>query len=910
MKQHINGAKWWKFDFHSHTPKSFDYGRGNVAAKDIPAKEWLLKYMANDIDCIAITDHNTGSFIDEVKKAYIDLKTESPAGFKELFLFPGVELTVNGGIHVVAIFDPSKTSEDITHIIGECKYQGTSGDSNGVTSETLESVINIINKKNGIAIPAHVDENAGLFKQQSGPTLEQTLKFNKDNLLALEVMNKDFDFPDIYNQTKLNLAKVVGSDSHTLDEIGRYFTWVKMSKPSIAALKLALHDGEDGILRYDEIDSNPNDLSHRYFIKSLTVSHGYKAGNSTPLISNFSPWLTSIIGGRGTGKSSIINYLRIIFDRINDMPDEIQNEFDKFNRIGKKSETGMLRENTCITAEIIKDGKLQKIQWENNQHSIQNWISEEQSWSNANNVTNIRELFPIQVFNQKELYSLTNNPSKLIELIDSQFDKASWNDEKKELVSRWLAKRLEKRNLQEMILEEENIKASLSAVTNKIELFESSEYNEILSKFNRYTKVNNNFKALADGIENFICDLTEIDSNFPTITQAEEISNILDETTLNYIDDLNKNFGNVRAKIIEALQLLEPYKSKILLNLNDLPWYTEFIHSKEAYEGIIGQVKELGTDSYEELIKKRNTLNEKLFKISSQKDELETINEQLSTLYNSIIDKEKELRSKRNEILSRWKTSNTGTPILTIELDPMADLDHANSSFRKLLRKDGNEYAQYILTFNDSNNPDKGLIANIINEPFSSRWSKRESEIEEFISCTEVDSKSMDRRLAKHLDSLKSTTPEDIDRLLIWVPEDKLNLKFNKHGSMVNIETGSAGERTAGMLGLLLALNTSPLVIDQPEDDLDTSLISNFVVTGFKTLKKDRQLVVVTHNPNIAVNANSDNIVHMNYTTGQITVSANDALQDTEIRNAVCDVMEGGQIALDKRYYRISKALK
>ena len=154
MKEHINGAKWWKFDFHNHTPKSFDYGRGNVIEKDISSKEWLLKYMAKDIDCIAITDHNTGAFIDEVKKAYSELKTEHPEGFKELFIFPGVELTVNGGIHIVAIFDPSKTSEDIAQIIGECKYQGTSGDSNGVTSETLESVINIINKKKWYSNPS------------------------------------------------------------------------------------------------------------------------------------------------------------------------------------------------------------------------------------------------------------------------------------------------------------------------------------------------------------------------------------------------------------------------------------------------------------------------------------------------------------------------------------------------------------------------------------------------------------------------------------------------------------------------------------------------------------------------------------------------------------------------------------
>jgi hypothetical protein len=85
------------------------------------------------------------------------------------------------------------------------------------------------------------------------------------------------------------------------------------------------------------------------------------------------------------------------------MPDEIKTEFDKFNIIGKKSETGMLRENTCIIAEIVKDGKVHKIQWENNQHSIQIWNSEERSWSNPNIITNIKELFPIQIFNQKEL---------------------------------------------------------------------------------------------------------------------------------------------------------------------------------------------------------------------------------------------------------------------------------------------------------------------------------------------------------------------------------------------------------------------------------------------------------------------------------------------------------------------------
>jgi len=163
---------------------------------------------------------------------------------------------------------------------------------------------------------------------------------------------------------------------------------------------------------------------------------------------------------------------------------------------------------------------------------------------------------------------------------------------------------------------------------------------------------------------------------------------------------------------------------------------------------------------------------------------------------------------------------------------------------------------------------------------------------------------------AEHIDSLKANTPEDIDRLMVWVAEDKLVLKFKKQGKEEDIEIGSAGERTAGMLGLLLALNNIPLAIDQPEDDLDSRLISNFVVPGFKTLKQTRQLILVTHNPNIAVNANSDNMFHMNFTSGQIIVEGNDALQNKDIRLAVCDVLEGGREALNKRYFRISKALK
>jgi len=55
------GARWWKFDFHTHTPASDDYGKGPDQAmfKSRNPEEWLLDYMRAGIDCVAITDHST-----------------------------------------------------------------------------------------------------------------------------------------------------------------------------------------------------------------------------------------------------------------------------------------------------------------------------------------------------------------------------------------------------------------------------------------------------------------------------------------------------------------------------------------------------------------------------------------------------------------------------------------------------------------------------------------------------------------------------------------------------------------------------------------------------------------------------------------------------------------------------------
>ena len=107
------------------------------------------------------------------------------------------------------------------------------------------------------------------------------------------------------------------------------------------------------------------------------------------------------------------------------------------------------------------------------------------------------------------------------------------------------------------------------------------------------------------------------------------------------------------------------------------------------------------------------------------------------------------------------------------------------------------------------------------------------------------------------------------------------------------------------MLAFLLAYGNEPILLDQPEDDLDNRLIYDLVVREIQTNKLRRQLLIITHNPNIVVNGNADLVIPIEERSGMATIPVTGALQDPAVRKAVCDIMEGGREALERRFRRI-----
>ncbi len=192
------GARWWKFDCHTHTLASDDFLQGCELQEisQVTPEFSLRKFMEAGIDCVSVTDHNSGEWIDKLKRALTKLAEDGnkPKWYRPIHLFPGVEKSTNGGAHLLAIFDPEKKTSDIDSLLGAVGFGGTKGTCDGVTTKSLSEVTDEVVKKGAIPIPAHVDQEKGLF-QLIGKTLDDVLKkktFTPWNYVVMPSINPSF----------------------------------------------------------------------------------------------------------------------------------------------------------------------------------------------------------------------------------------------------------------------------------------------------------------------------------------------------------------------------------------------------------------------------------------------------------------------------------------------------------------------------------------------------------------------------------------------------------------------------------------------------------------------------------------------------------------------------------------------
>lgn len=905
---YIAGGTWWKMDFHLHTPGSYDYGNGQpdeAAQKAITPKQFLLDCMTKELDCIVVADHNTVKWVSKLRSALTELRKENSEGFREIVLFPGIEISVTGNIHLLAIFDPSVEDDKLNQILGKFDYASDMGrEDSKYTNKPLRDVMQIVNQNKGIAIPAHVDKPCGLFN--SPPTIIKSA-FSDTDILALEVTESTVN-NQLYIESKLHLAYVLGSDSHNTRTIGDKFTWVKMGEANIEALKLALYDAEDGAVRSISPLDNPNNIHGRTYIKELTIENGKCIGRSVPYKIAFSPWLTNLIGGRGTGKSSVLKFIRLLLNKGDELPESLARDFKDFTSVSnKRDDLGMLISKdeikTTVYMKVLVDGIEHSLMWKDG--VTFEFISDTQVWEPA---VALQKRFPVQMFSQKQLYEMTSDPELLFKYLDERWNSEKWRENVIQTQRDYYNVQQNIRFLTEKANQKAGLEAQLHDVNAKIAVFETEKTREVLKEQNKLSSnkklafsVYNQYKPFVDLAKEF-GSLTDVESSIDLFGLDEESKTAVEQWRVS-IEAMRKELTTVFAKYSGQCVSFDNFLSGLKL--------TELIDTNNAaMKQVIEELRASGVegiDKYADLLKLRKQHQEKIAAIgdiASQQEECkEKANQLIIALSDLIIQRNKE----RNAIIKKWNDIGQ----LKVTLLPMADLERNANTFRGFIQKDTEFSADIFEEYEDST-PAKGLIADIASPGSLEEKLTVLANLKKSIITR--DSGRFSKRFITHIARLFEQHPESADYVAMWLPEDKIELAINisTNGKLDyrRIDAGSPGQRSSAILSLIFAISNTPLIIDQPEDDLDTRNITEIVVNGIKNIKSTRQVILVTHNPNIVVNTNSEQIVQLDFHNGQICNACSGALQNHDIRDAICNVMEGGKDALKKRYYRIFKALE
>lgn len=911
------GAKWWKFDFHTHTPASDDYGKGadQEALKQRTAREWLMDYMKAGIDCVAITDHNSGAWIDKLKTEYAKMEKEKPSDFRPLHLFPGVEISVHGGIHVLAIFDKDKETSDIDSLLGAVGYNGGKGASDSVTTKSLTEVADEILLKGGIAIPAHVDENNGLFKL-TGQTLKQAL--DCEIIEAIEVTNEHSTKPSAYASRNRPLTEVVGSDAHHpkgnpgQKYPGSRFTWIKMGHPCIEGLRLALLDGPLSVLRSDATAQDPNQHAEMA-IEYIEVKEARYIGRPNAFRVDLNPWMNAIIGGRGTGKSTIVEFLRLNLRRDKELPDTLQKDFAKyFEPYRSRDEDGLLTDDSHLVAVYRKDGARYRVQW--NQRGDANAIEAEQddgSWRAEPG--EIPERFPVRIYSQKQIYELAKTPLALLKIVDEspEVDRRSWENKWKEEESRFLSLRAKAREIESGLSDEPRLQGELKDVQRKLEVFEQSGHAEILKEYQRRMRQQ---RAVDEWVQSWAVGgkrLREVAQEImPDSLDAESFAQDKPEEKA-FLDRANavlSEIQQVRDELEKSAVKLDEILSKWKSDQESSPWAHAVKKSIEEYKQLqIKLAQEAVNDpsAYGELVLRRQMLESQLKEFESRRKQLGSVQKEAQDSLTRLLEMRRELTNRRKAFLTKVLQGN---PHVRIEVAAYGARETVEEAFRRLIQREGGGFERDIGKVDNG----EGLLGELYQEdPDATNFERRLAQLKEKLTRVAEDDREStrqirDQRFVAHLAKLP---PETLDRLDLWFPEDSLRVEYSTSGDGAgfrSIQEGSPGQKTAALLAFLLSYGKEPIILDQPEDDLDNHLIYDLIVTQLREIKQRRQVIVVTHNANIVVNGDAELVVALVARNGQTQIETSGSLQEKAVRKTICEVMEGGEKAFEQRYRRIA----
>lgn len=856
-----NGASWLRADFHLHTKadKEFAYTGGE---NDF-CRLYLEQLKSQNINVGVITNHNKFD-----KNEFLALRKKA---LKEgIGLFAGVELSVNdgaNGIHCLLVFDYEKwciNGEDFINQFLTAAFEGIANRENENTrcKYNFETVLQKLNEhanngRDSFIILAHVEQNSGFFNELDGGRIQQLVSNELFSHFVLGFQKvRTFDKIAIWKtwfRDKLP-AFVEGSDCKNIEEIGRPHlqsgeaktTYVKIGDFNFEALRYALTD-----FNYRVKHNSKPEIKNSY-IKSIAFEGGLLGETKI----DFSPELNTLIGIRGSGKSSILEILRytlgIPLSPITVDPRYKEGLIENVLRSGGKA-------ILTIVNKQKEEYRIEKIYGQKEDIYKGDVL---QAGISVNAVFD----YPVY-FGQKDLSNKdVDFEADLIQrLVGTRLkDIQSKIEQKKREVGNIISEIKKLRNLNELKKETEIV---IKNAEHQLKFFREKGVEDKLKQQTLFDSDVSKLSQSEGSVRSYLNELQSLIANHDYFFQQEisgsEANQVFFDEAKNLLRELKSEFEKLKTIQKNSVQFQEKYKELIgKINVKKEGLKEEFAKIK----------REIGTDTinpdnFLSLNRQINTSRLKLLEIDKSEKKRKKWKDELS---NKLVELDnlwlEEYRLLKNEVNRINETESKLSIVVEFKgrrdkfIDKMKQIFRGSGIRETAYQEVEDNYKDFIQIYKDSSK-----LNTILNE----------NQVVDF----------------------KRRFNENLEDLLTFKVDNKIVIQYNGK----SLDKHSLGQRASALILFLLAQKENDvLIIDQPEDDLDNQTIYDEVIKELKKIKGNMQFIFATHNANIPVLGDSEKVVACSYDEKKITLHSG-SIDHHQTQRYVVDIMEGGDEAFSRR---------
>ena len=850
------------------------------------AREMISKALEIGVSVLAITDHNNASGISVFRRA----------AENRITIFPGFEVGSAEGIHVLCIYPPEAEEERLNRFLGELGIREP-GPTTTLSDKPFVDLLATVRTQGGITIAAHVTSSSGgLLEVLSGQA--RIRAWRAPDLFAIQIpkavdelnpwaraiiRNED----PRYRRSRtvgggFAVAAVNARDVASPDDLEHRAAscWIKMSRIGVEGLRQAFLDPGSRIRLYSE--NATAEPGPRVEMVEMSWEGGFLDGARMPL----NPNLNVLIGGRGAGKSTVIESLRYVLG---------------LDPIGKDAQ----RVHQGIVRNVLRSGTRVSLRVRSHEPATHDfWI--ERTVPNPPVVRDqhgaVSSLLPqdvlphVEVYGQHEIGELTRSASLRTRLLDRFVERDTSSTRRKADLQRDLkANRKSVLEAQNEVRRASRRLEQLPGLEETLERYREAGLEERLRDRSLLVREERVLDSIDERLEPLRECLENLRQELPldlAFLSSEALGNLPGRDILargnRILEQLGRDLQELADDFVSALARTDEGVADIRSR-----WEHRRQEVQDAYEAILRSLERSAVHG-EEFIRLRGRI-----------ESLRPLRRQVALARQS----EGEHVKRRREVLGEWddlkaeefQQLTRAAKRVTKGLRGRVQVDVAAAGDRtpltQLLRDGiGGNLAKTIDILKSAPDLSPRVLADTCR-------AGTEAIVREYATTRN----QADRLAAASRETMMRI--EEVD--LPATTEIRLNVAAAGDSPLWRpLDELSTGQKATAVLLLLLLESDTPLVVDQPEDDLDNRFITEGIVPRMREEKQRRQFIFSTHNANIPVLGDAELILGLT-PAGEAGDGRADVLpqhmgsiDDPPVRALIEDLLEGGKDAFDKRRHK------